>query len=171
MTNLDSDQREQVRRDAELFGFKAWAKDDGEPDRWWITREAARAVLAELEQAEQRIADQDVVLQSRTDEVIDANAQRKQAERERDEALNERDGTALIKDLAEAAVLKAEACLASVPALVEALREASTALSDASVMVETENDGWQVRVYQRLCDEWERADAALTVYEQSQGNG
>ncbi len=101
------------------------------------------------------------------------HARAEQAERERDELgpLFIRDACRLlgIDESDSLRMDKIAARLASVPALVEALREASTALSDASVMVETENDGWQVRVYQRLCDEWERADAALTVYEQSQG--
>ncbi len=164
-------QREQVRRDAEEAQRRSYLSVHVPPDD-------LLALLAELEQAE----------------------------RERDEAMkwtrsgtgnepvSERDG--LIAQLMEAEnelhlaiarAVNAESRLASVPALVEALRECDEegrALTADLIAVKLHLDDpypddprWTPwtrfveRGLRRLDAARKKARAALTVYEQSQGNG
>ncbi len=128
---MDDPQGEQVRRDAgKIEAWKAWASHDGNPQTTWqMTREEAASILAEL----------------------------KQAERERDEL-----GPLFIRDCCRILGVdendylrmdKIGTRLASVPALVEALRRIADVGSEFAVNTD------------RLI-----ARAALTVYEQSQGN-
>ncbi len=139
VTNLDSDQREQARREAEQCAddpkvsatASAWAHK-------WL------ALDSELEQAE----------------------------RERDEARKMIETTYTQRDLDfvqdntdeyAARAFKAEARLARVPALVEALRKAGKDLADVG------SAGWDSSRWRLRDAAVARVNAALTVYEQSHG--
>ncbi len=115
--------------------------------------------------------------QVRRDAKIDAERLAKlsrlkaQAERERDEAWQQCDNFERIaREQAENKQAlwvwrnENEPRLASVPALVEALRQARHDFTDVG------KDGWDSTRWERANAARLRLDAALTVYEQSQGN-
>jgi hypothetical protein len=108
---VDSMSREQTGQAARK-AFEEWCDDATDDKAQGFMVSFADALLAELEQAERGWSEDDKEWREKLE----------QSERERDEALNERDGTAFIRDLAEAKNRKLEARLAKVPALVEALR-------------------------------------------------
>ncbi len=149
---------EQVRRDAEerireqigLYVPAGFRDEDGVwnagPHRANGLR-ALDALLAELKQAERRIEQ----LEAKHDDAVRRGVE---ARRERDEAL--RQAPADWNEL-ENRRLNAEARLASVPALVEALRDAIRKPNG------TIPSAWYWKLPTRIHD-------ALTVYEQSQGN-
>ncbi len=168
-------QREHVRGDAvsEAKAALEWRGDTDEKlrslDPWTfakVTRieEALRSLLAKLEQAERQIAEaRDEVPQELLDAAAKQVERAEQAERERDEARESRDAALAVRATIQGVVRRAEeaeARLAKVPALVNALKE----IREAQFIAPEGLDGKPAREYAAWMSD--RAHEALAAWEQ-----
>ncbi len=166
-TRRDADTIRVILRDAEYFD----TEDGG--DQYNEAIAALDRILAELEQADGTIA-----MLTSTIKRLEATVEGERKNRE--QAERERDGTRLALEImtqtagSETARLEqAEARLAKVPALVEALRHYGDEDHWTEITIpESHNTaGYLSFEYDGGEDlPWSVARAALTVYEQSQGN-
>ncbi len=176
------DDTEQLRRDVEqlqefLRHAEYFDSEDG-ADQYADAIAALNRIVARVEQAERerdelgpffvrdccRILGVDELDYLRLDTLAARLREAAAAERERDEALRRLSATVQSGTRAEVERNQAEARLASVPALVEALR---LARRDIQVV---QRAGWDSTRLRFATEALNRIEAALVVYEQSQGN-